>query len=233
MAKRLSDIGKSINESNLTFLDYLENNFSHGVLRLLEDLSEVSKPYIFSGVIRNYFLNKTDNRDLDIFIDGYFDIESLFIDLDFRRNSYGGYKIKIDNTNIDLWFLRDTWSINNSQLNLDFDIVKYIPQTAFFNFSSIIFSLQEKKFHYTKHFLRFLRDKKIDVVFTHNPNDALCIVNTFYYSEKLKLKLGDKLKAHIKKVARRNLKETITVQEKHFGKIIYSIEELNSKIMDL
>lgn len=233
MAKRLSDIEKNINESNLTFLDYLENNFSQGVLRLLEDLSKVSKLYVFSGVIRNYFLNRTDNRDLDIFIDGYFDIESSFKDIDFRRNSYGGYKIKIDNTNIDLWFLRDTWSINKSQLNLDFDIVKYIPQTAFFNFSSIIFSLHEKKFYYTKHFLRFLRDREIDVVFIDNPNEALCIVNSFYYSEKLKLKLGDKLKTHIKKIARRNLKATITAQEKHFGKIIYSIEDLNSKIMNL
>jgi hypothetical protein len=230
MAKRLSDIEKNINESVDSFIDYLRLNFNSKVIDLIGEISEVANPYIFSGVIRNYFLKKTNNRDLDLFVDRFFDIEPMLNRYEYELNSFGGYKVNIDGTKVDLWFLKDTWAISKSQLSIDFELLKYIPHTAFFNFSSVIFSINEKKFFYTKHFVRFLRDKKIDIVYEPNPNEALCIVNTFYYHDILKLKLGNKLKTHIKKIANSKLKDTLNVQVKHFGNVLYSVEELNEKI---
>lgn len=233
MAKKLADIKHQIDEAQMKFKSHLETALDKSVFKLLTNLSITHKVYIFSGIIRNYFLKKTDFRDVDVFIDGENDIENLIKYFQYRKNSFGGYKITINNTNIDLWFLHDTWALNNSQGVMAFELEKYIPTTAFFNFSSIIFSFNENKFYYTIYFQRFLRDRKIDLVFKPNANNALCVVNSFYYSDKFKLKLGEELKKHLKLLHKTNADKYEETQLKHFGKIYYSKEIIGNKIETL
>jgi len=230
VAKKLSDIEQIVNESNDSFVVYFKSNFDKSVIDLLNILSDKTDVYIFSGIIRNFFLRINDNRDLDLVLENEIDLHELLSDYKVSINSFGGYKIEFNNLNIDLWFLNNTWSVKNHQLTLNFQLNKYIPQTAFFNFSAVMFSYNRMEFIYTKHFLRFLRDKKLEMVYAPNPNNALCIVNTFYYSDKFKMKIGDKLKGHIKRIAITNLEQTIEVQRKHFGKILYTIDELKTQI---
>ncbi len=230
MAKKLSDIELLVTESNYSFLGYLNSNFNERVIDLLNILSEKTDVYIFSGVIRNYFLKINENRDLDLVLENEIDIQQLLSEYKISINSFGGYKIEFNNLNIDLWFLHNTWSVKSHQLTMNFQLNKYIPQTAFFNFSAVMFSYKSKEFIYTKHFLRFLRDKKLEMVYAPNPNNALCIVNTFYYSEKFKMKIGDKLKGHIKRISTTNLEQTIDIQRKHFGKVIYSMDDLKKQL---
>jgi len=233
VAKKLIDIENFIVNSNKMFPSYLNMVFNSAVTEFIERISSISKVYIFSGVIRNFFLKICENRDIDIVIDEADDIEPLLSKYNYTKNSFGGFKINIANTNIDLWYLKDTWALNNNQMVLDFYLIKYIPNTSFFNFSSIIYDLKEERFYYTKHFLRFLRDKQIEMVFTPNANNTLCIINTFYYSEKYKLKIGKKLKCFIKKNAASNFENTDYIQQKHFGKILYSKDKLVGKIQNL
>lgn len=204
-----------------------------GVFELIDKLSETTQVYIFSGIIRNYFLKIEDHRDVDIFIDGIIDIESLVKRYNYRRNSFGGYKITIENTNVDLWFLKDTWTLSKLQSVLDFELAKYIPNTAFFNFSSIMFSFNEAKFYYTKNFTSFLQNKKINFVYEPNANYSLCVVNSFYYSDKFKLPLADKLKNHIKHLHKSNANKYQETQLKHFGKVHYTNEVINKRIAEL
>ena len=233
MAKKLSDIEQIINESNGSFVTYLKSNFDKRVIDLLNKLSLETNVYIFSGVIRNFFLKVNENRDLDLVLENEIDLQELLSDFKISMNSFGGYKIEFNNLNIDLWFLQNTWSVKNHQLTMNFQLDKYIPQTAFFNFSAVMFSYNRKEFIYTIHFLRFLRDRKLEMVYAPNPNNALCIVNTFYYSDKFKMKIGDKLKSHIKRISTTNLEQTIDVQKKHFGKVIYTINDLRTHIEQL
>lgn len=233
MGKNYFNIKKQIDSSNTLFVNYLESSFNSSVLNFLKTLSSVSNIYIFSGVIRNFFMNVFENRDLDIYIDGEVDLYKYFKNYSYKENSYGGFKVNIDDTTIDVWFLRDTWAIKKHQLTLDFEIEKQIPLTAFFNFSSIVFSCKESRFYYSNHFLKFLDEKKIDIVFAPNPNTALCVVNTIYYSEKLNLKVSPKLKKYIKSITPRNISEFENVQKKHFGKILYSQDVLITKINNL
>ncbi len=233
MAKKLSEIENLVNESSHSFMEYLKKSFDKSIIDLLEDFSKKTNVFIFSGVIRNFFLNINDNRDLDIVLESPIEMEDFLTKTNFKLNSFGGYKIQFENTNIDLWFLDNTWSLKNHQLTLNFQLDRYIPQTAFFNFSAVMFSYNRKEFIYTIHFLRFLRDKKLEMVYAPNPNNALCIVNTFYYSDKFKMKIGDKLKGHIKRISTTNLEQTIDVQKKHFGKVIYTITDLKTHIEQL
>lgn len=233
MAKKLSEIEIFVNESSHSFMEYLKKSFDNSIIGLLDEFSKKTNVLIFSGVIRNFFLNINDNRDLDIVLESPIEMEEFLIKTNFKINSFGGYKIQFENTNIDLWFLDNTWSLKNHQLTLNFQLDRYIPQTAFFNFSAVMYSYNKQQFIYTKHFLRFLRDKKLEMVYAPNPNNALCIVNTFYYRDKLKMKIGEKLKEHIRKISSSHLGQTSSVQEKHFGEILYTEDELKILIEKL
>ncbi len=232
MAKKLADIRQTIDTVEITFKSHLEKTLDKSVFDLLDTLSHTSQVYIFSGIIRNYFLKVEDYRDIDIFIEGKIDIERVIKKFKYRKNSFGGYKITVGKTNIDLWFLHDTWALNNSQGAFEFELAKYIPNTAFFNFSSIMFSFNESKFYYTKYFTRFLRDKKIDLVYKPNANYALCVVNSFYYSDKFKLKLTNKLKSHLKILHKVNADKYEETQVKHFGKVYYTRESIDKRIAE-
>ena len=232
MAKKLIDIQHSIESETMSFRNHLENSLNDEVFDLMCQLSRHCKVYIFSGIIRNYFLKINEIRDVDIVLDGNIDIGNIISKYQYRKNSFGGYKITIENTNIDLWFLRNTWALQ-FQPSLDFELEKYIPNTAFFNFSSIVFSFNENKFIYTRYFARFLRDKKIDLVFAPNADESLCVVNTLYYSDKLKLKLSKKLIKHIKTLSRNNVGKYEETQLRHFGRILYTNEVVQERIKRL
>lgn len=199
------------------------------MIAFLFEINQIDKVYIFSGIIRNYFLGINDIRDIDIMVDTSKDLSLIINKYEHKRNSFGGYKLSVGGMNVDLWYLRQTWGLNNPQIVMQIDLDKYIPNTAFFNFSSILFSFEDNCFIYSKHFLRFLRDKKIDYVFKHNANYALCVVNSFYYQSKLNLPLSDHLKSFLIKLNKSLAHDYENVQLKHFGRIIYSNQEIQTE----
>ena len=195
-------------------------------------MSRETSVYLFSGIIRNFFLKRTEVRDIDIVISTNINIESYFHGYEIRKNSFGGYKITVDGVNIDLWTLDTAWPFQY-QKTLPFNLEKSIPLTAFFNFSAITYSFNSHKFHATSHFLRFLQDKMIDVVYEPNANYTLCIINTIYYSEKLGLKIKPRLKRLINTLTKKKNNDFLAVQIKHFGKVLYSTEEILQKVEEI
>lgn len=232
MAKKLSDIKSLIEENNILFLDYLNANLKVSILNFIKKIGKKTDIYIFSGIIRNFFLGEKDIRDIDIILKDKIELSHVLSKYEPHKNSFGGYKIIIDNISLDLWYLEDTWMFQYEKI-FNFCIEHSIPNTAFFNFSSIMYSISEKKFYYNDSFVRFLRDKKIDVVNKVNPNYPLCIINSLYYSEKYNLPLSKNLKDFIKLIYKRNYTNYSRIQIKHFGKIIYSDEDIAQKILSL
>jgi hypothetical protein len=226
VAKRLSDITKRIDSSSQNFIGYLQNNIDNEIVEILKRLDRETSVLIFSGIIRNFFLGINEVRDIDIVLSQKIDINRYFNNAKIRQNSFGGYKIELKNTNIDLWYLTDTWAFQ-FQKTLNFELEKYIAATSFFNFSSICFSLSEEKFYYTNHFTRFLRDKELDVVFKPNSNYSLCIVNTLYYSNKFSFQISENLKSYLRILHKSITHNYIETQIKHFGKIFYSEEDID------
>ncbi len=229
MAKRLSDILQRIEGSGEEFKAYLQRILNHNVYEALDHLSVVTDVYIFSGVIRNFFLKVSDYRDLDIVLGDDVDVQDYFENSRIRQNSFGGFKIYSDDTSIDLWTLNKTWAFKH-QSSFQFQLKELMPSTAFFNFSAIIYSFRESKFYASNRFCQFLRDKKIDLVYEPNANLPLCVVNTFYYEDKLGLKVAARMKRHILSLHKRLHTEYRTVQEKHFGKILYSDNDILQKL---
>ncbi len=235
MAKKLSNIEEEIHSKALQFDKYFYSNISNNVKKFIEILNVKTKVFLFSGIIRDYFIKNEKDifRDIDIIIEDDIPIELLFENINYTKNSFGGYKISIDSTNIDLWVIRKTWALNNGQLKMEFVHINELPRTTFFNFSSIIYSLQDKKFIIGKDFLRFLRDKEIEIVYDRNPYPELCIVNSFYYREKFNLPLAKKLKKYLIDNFENNIDKLEEIQIKHFNQIIYSKYVLMQEITKL
>lgn len=231
MAKKLSDIKQKVESSSNSFIQYLNRNIESGVISKIYELLKYSDVYFFSGVIRDFFLKKNKIRDIDIVLSSKCPIEEIFADSVISKNSFGGYKIITTSITIDIWYLHESWAFKH-QRTLDFALEKQIAKTAFFNFSAVIFDLKNNNFNYTIHFLRFLRDKKIDVVFEPNQNTKLCVVNTLYYADKFNLKISSKLKKYIIQIYRGDINEFSNVQIKHFGQVLYSDTTIKERICE-
>lgn len=152
---------------------------------ILNAISRKTEVYVFSGIIRNFFLGETNFRDLDIVVGDVKcvidTVNAVDSDVEFRINSFGGVKVKIQNLIIDLWGLENTWGIRKERMELT---PKSLLMTAFFNFSAIVFDYNKTIFYYESDFVKFLQNKMMDVVYTKNPNIPLCIINSCYYREK-------------------------------------------------
>ena len=234
MAKKLIDIENEIKSKSIDFSDYLNNLFPDKIVSFINEIKLHTNVYLFSGIIRDFFIHqKNDFRDIDLIIEDELEIETIYSEMVFKKNSFGGYKIIIENINIDLWVVKNTWALNYGQLKLSFEHIDHLPYTTFFNFSSILFSLNTNKFIVGKPFLQFLRDKKINVVFKDNPYPELCIINSFYYSDKYKIKLSKELIKYIINEYNLNISSYIDIQKKHYGYIKYSIDDLIKRINSL
>ncbi|WP_228433345.1 DNA methyltransferase [Chryseobacterium arthrosphaerae] len=238
MDKELINIETIISNKSGYFLEYLKDISNNEIIRFIEDLSQFSEIYIFSGVIRNFFIDfKEKARDIDIVYQGDDNKLNHFLShYDYRRNSFNGYKINLAGFTIDLWRVDSTWAIINEKHKEAGEVGEFfneyiLPSSTFFNFSSIIFNYKTKKFLYTKDFLDFLETKILDLVLEKNPLPELCIVNTIYYKEKFKLKISERLKRFcINNFKNYTAEQFDYIQQKHFNEIKYSYEDLKEYI---
>ncbi|GEM64188.1 hypothetical protein SF1_21700 [Sphingobacterium faecium NBRC 15299] len=221
------------------FLEYLKSGLDSEVQVFFNILNERLDLLIFSGVIRDYFLEHSGPlRDLDLVVRNDFkELENILYsiqDLNYTKNRFGGYKIKINELTIDIWDIKSTWALTEARMNQSFFIEYSLIESCFFNFSSIIFEMKSKKFIGSKYFSNFLKEKTLDIVLSNNPFPELCIVNTFYYKSKYKLKISKYLKSYIAE----NFFEIDhfkfdNIQEKHFNEILYSYKELQTEVYKL
>ncbi|MFY0600474.1 MAG: hypothetical protein JXR03_12455 [Cyclobacteriaceae bacterium] len=235
MGKKLADIEREIRSKEERFFDYFKNVLEGELFDFLELLSTTTKVFVFSGIIRNYFLHNYLVRDVDIVVESDDKIEEILQNVDFRKNSFGGYKISLSGKNLDLWRMDKTWAVyrEDHQITMNLDLERIIPETAFFNFSAIIYSLNSHKFLYKKDFVKFLKTKTIDYVYKPNANPSLCVVNTLYYSDKYDLKISERLSELIFQWHESGDRKYGEVQLKHFGKEIYTDEKIDFRLNKL
>lgn len=225
MDRSYNDIRNSIKRQAPAFMEFLRQFvLDEATYNMLNEISQQTDIYVFSGVIRNYLLGEPLSRDLDIVVRN---LKSLRLPLCFVRsnaiskNSFGGYKVKIGELTIDVWDIENTWSL------LQKPVLKATPntlvKTAFFNFSAIVYDLKRQSFVFGRDFVEFYSSRAIDVVNESNPNDALCIVNAMYYA----IKLGSPIRYNLCKWIVDHYKADYQyehVQLLHFHSLLYSRE---------
>ena len=137
----INNTNNYIIEQSKYFIKYLEQVSEPEVISFIHEISKFAHVYIFSGVIRNFFLEFNEKaRDIDIVYQGD-DLElNLFLkNYNYKINSFNGYKILIGKYSVDLWKVESTWAIKNEKLRLELFDQYVLPKSTFFNFSSILF----------------------------------------------------------------------------------------------
>ena len=207
------------------FFDYIHHSLlGEQATRLLKTVARQTDVYVFSGVIRNFLIGYPENRDLDVVIAN---IGSLKFDADelgtcrISKNSFGGYKIYVDNLSVDAWGMEFTWGIFEKKLRLT---PNSLIKTAFFNFSAIVYDYNRRKFIFGKEICEFLRTRVMDLVFTENPNKTLCVINTIHFAKLYGFHIAYGLGRWIDKYYDANMPFD-KVQKRHFGKKMVSTEE--------
>ena len=199
----------------------------------IEEISKHSSVYIFSGIIRDFLTGVIDVvRDCDIVINPGQDFKipvSLLRKARYERNQFGGLKIMGDDMSLDVWFLENTWGIVKEG---DIPEVDSLLKRTFFNFSSIVFDYTNEKFIYTEDFVVFIQTNTMEVVYPLNPNNELCVVNTFYFSDKRGIAIGRSLKQWISSHYDENMNFE-SMQARHFHKIIYTNDTIKKRVMEL
>lgn len=233
------EIKRLIISKNEEFYSYLTQTVINSTdIERLHQIYKHGEIYLFSGVIRDYFLGKNlDVRDLD-FVFRFQDLFNFRVllrnlndsNLDVRFNSFKGLKIKLDgHPDIDCWLLQDTWGIKHKKQD---PTINALLDSAFFNFSAIAYDIKNHKFIFSENFVNFLTSKEMDVVMEENPNIPLCLYNIYHYSQRLHLRISDRLKNWIL----RNYSSEINfdkIQEKHNGHIEYTNNEIHNFLKNI
>lgn len=218
------------------FLTYLSRNLDEETQRLMGRLKSELEILIFSGVIRDFALGYSGPmRDLDLVVKNNFhkldEILPTFENLSARKNSFGGYKLTLGQMNIDIWDIASTWAFKEGKIHQSIFYENDLVSSCFFNFSSIVFDLNREEFIETTNFKKFRKNRVLDIVLRDNPYPELCIINTFYYREKFRLKLSKKLERYLLENFENIQKEQFAkIQVKHFNRILFTYARLTDKI---
>lgn len=221
-----------IQSKSPSFERFLSSTVGILVWKVLQWMCTQTDVYIFSGVIRNYFLGRLDCRDLDIVVKSLAPLKELLdISPSVHKNQFGGYKIKYSFIEIDIWELDKTWGIQAKNMK---STPESLVNSAFFNFSGILYNLNKHCFIISEPFCYFFNTKEMDLILEDNPCPELCIVNTFYYEQKYSFKISHNLKKWIIReyCNMQDKQRLIRVQIHHYSKIYFNLNEIERKIIE-
>jgi hypothetical protein len=228
-----NSIKRDINSKSPAFNHYLQVILDRESYTSLMRLSQITEVYIFSGIIRDFLIEEIGYvRDIDIVIKSLLTRSCLRHCLRSKtvvRNSFGGLKIRSSKITVDAWYLKNTWGIVTESLAAN---VNSLIETAFFNFSAIVYDIRAAKFIYNNHFVEFLRTRTMDIVYEKNPNIPLCLFNVFYYHLKYGFNVGAKLRMWIHS-HRNYLGDFTKVQRSHLGGVYFSNTDINNYLNSL
>lgn len=183
--------------------------------------------YVFSGIIRNFLLGYLNNRDLDLVAvdSNIVNIpHSLLKDVSISKNKFNGYKLVCNGLTIDWWDVDRTWGILQERMK---GTAYSLLNTAFFNFSAIVYDYNNRRFLISEDFCKFLSTHTMEIVYAKNPRIDTCIINSLYYADHYEFAIGNSLRKWIVKNYNDNL-DFERAQMSRFQKVVYPNEMIHS-----
>lgn len=225
------------------FYDYILNTKEEE--GFINKLSKVTELYVFGGLIRDFIISKEyygirnpeiKYKDVDIVLSTTNDDTRKLLDkFIIRENSFGGFKLKINNTRYDIWSLESTWGLKNYP-QIPFDERKTLINTSFFNNTAILYSINDRKFIYDELFSKFYYDMILDIVFEVNPYPELCIIKAMEYSscyKKFNLRISGRLRDYIVRYFESSKYKFEETQINNYGTIKFDYNEINDFYFNL
>lgn len=143
-----------------------------GLRRLVDDLLHVAPVGVFGGMIREAATLGTvaNANDIDLVVEVRDSqvFEPLLADSLLTRNRFGGFRLLMDNTPVDVWALGQTWAIQNNHVRGR--SLADLPHTTFLTCDSAVLSLADDRLHVTDGFSAWLCERLLDVQLRANPS---------------------------------------------------------------
>lgn len=165
----------------------------------VEALKLYGDAYVFGGFIRDVALGggKSFKSDIDIVFDCHDDsgFKAFLSEYDLLTNKFGGHRLNMGRWPVDIWKYEDTWAFKEG-------LVKptsphSLLQTTYFNWDSALYDLQNYKLLSSRSYCEELRERKLDVVLSDNPNSNGAFIRSLRFLAKARAKTGYKLSNEI------------------------------------
>ncbi|WP_432776312.1 hypothetical protein AAFJ72_05210 [Brevibacillus gelatini] len=198
--------------------------------RLLNDLSAYGDLIFIGGAVRDLAECRTP-RDYDIIVDSsHTDFTAAFSGLSYKQNRFGGYKLKVDGMEFDIWGIQTNWAFRERLLAPCFE---NISKGVFFNFDALSFHLQRQSLDCT-YFLEAIDNRVLDIllddeVVWKNPTPEVNVVRAWKIHKTRGLQFSDRVRKYIRDwaaTAHNPQERLLEAERKHYGdKSTYSHED--------
>lgn len=177
------------------YLHFIEHMKAESFMDFFFELFISGSAYIVGGYFRDYLLNK-DSRDIDIITDISNDLLLSLIknsNATYSINRYGGIKISLQSTEIDIWTIDNNWAFKNNLVTLnDNDKLHSIAKGCFYNFDSLVINLHTYNYN-LRYFNECMSNKELNILQENsvyknlNPSIEANILRAIYLAKKYDL----------------------------------------------
>ncbi|WP_044481518.1 hypothetical protein [Paenibacillus antibioticophila] len=189
---------KLIAENTLKRIGILKDQ-SFKIFELFRCLSEAGDIIIVGGALRNFAFENVP-RDIDIIIDDCSrdELDDKLKEFDYQKNRFGGYKIKVDNIEFDIWSIYDNWAFKEGIHSSTFS---NISKSTFFNFDAIAFNISTSELD-ADTFVHAFDTNLLDITLEDdfvplNPTPEVNVMRAFHIHNEWGLEFSDKVKDYV------------------------------------
>lgn len=183
-------------------------------IRKLEPLGQVA---IFGGMLRDLSIrgNQDFKSDIDLVIktSELDKLRTALNNYNVATNKFGGYRIKLNKWEVDLWSFESTWAFQEGLV--EGKQLKDLCKTTFFNWDSIIYDLSSGSIHAIDGYLDKINERFLDINLPQNLNPIGNIIKTLRYYELYNAKLSPRLADFIFQNIKHNISKELIYYEKH------------------
>lgn len=160
-------------------------------LNFITDAIPNGDVYLFGGVLRDLALlgNKGFNSDIDVVVEGDWNhFVSYLHSLNAHKNKFGGYRLIIGKTPLDIWHAENTWAIKNGYIK--YKGIASLTETTVLNWDAILMNWRTRTFIHRKNYFEEISERVLDIVLEANPNPigmAVRVLRHLYLKDARKL----------------------------------------------
>jgi len=206
---------------------------------LLEWQQRQWSPLVFGGLLRDVLITgvRSNPRDIDIVVrsGSTHELELILRQYIQRRNRFGGLHLQLNNWNMDVWPLDQTWAFASGTGMAA--TPENLPKTTFLNVEAIAISLTSngdlgRIFEHG--FFEALQTRVVDINYECNPYPALSAVRALATALKLRYAISPRLSRYIIETHDSCGSEAMAkAQESHYGWVRFRQHDIESMVAHL
>lgn len=164
-------------------------------------ITQIGYIYLIGGILREYkdHGDIINLRDIDMIVDVHDEHkwEKLLQTHKMKTNRFGGQKIQIDDIEVDVWRIENTWAYRERKV-IAADRVKALPQTVFLNIDGIVYDCKSDMW-LTEEYDNAMRTQVLDVVLEDNPQIELNLLRAMVLRKRYHMVYSQRLKETFRK----------------------------------